>query len=202
MRKHLGEFHPEEWIDTCDRMGIRIKAQQSQHVVAAFHRRHNQHDLLNEMTNAMSTDRPLFSGEAFLDAIVEFIVADDQSINVIECRQLRNIFLLLCKELQDSDIPHRTTVHNCIFQLWEEYIRDLSSEMKVCFHHTPGHHTGELLAQIFLRVLDRFGVAAKIGWITLDNASPNDTFVETLEQELACRGIEFDKVTRRIRYVI
>ena len=40
-----------------------------------------------------------------------------------------------------------------------------------------------------------------MGWITLDNASNNDTFMETLGELLETRDIEFDVVERRIRCV-
>jgi hypothetical protein len=41
----------------------------------------------------------------------------------------------------------------------------------------------------------------KIGWITLDNASNNDTFLCHLEKLLKDRNISFDAVLRRIRSV-
>lgn len=42
---------------------------------------------------------------------------------------------------------------------------------------------------------------SKIGWITLDNASNNDTFLYHLEELLSERNISFDAVHRRIRSV-
>jgi hypothetical protein len=41
----------------------------------------------------------------------------------------------------------------------------------------------------------------KIGWITLDNASNNDTFLYHLEKLLKERNISFDAIRRRIRSV-
>jgi hypothetical protein len=88
----------------------------------------------------------------------------------------------------------------------------------VGFHHLPGHHTGKHMAQLFLFVTDRIGVTLKvniihssivsllitnqIGWVTLDNASNNDTLMYHLELLLRGRGIPFDRVQRRIRYVV
>ena len=40
----------------------------------------------------------------------------------------------------------------------------------------------------------------QIGWVTLDNASNNDTMMESLERELKTRGIPFNRITHRIRY--
>ncbi|OBZ71068.1 hypothetical protein A0H81_08990 [Grifola frondosa] len=66
----------------------------------------------------------------FVDAIVEFIIADDQSLNVVESPQLRAIFLLLREDLQDSDIPRRSTIWNRIAEVVNDYLIDLSNDMK------------------------------------------------------------------------
>ncbi|KAJ7704901.1 hypothetical protein B0H17DRAFT_1175431 [Mycena rosella] len=65
--------------------------------------------------------RTEFSQEAFVDTIIEFIVGDDQSINVVENKQLRAIFLMLRSELRDQDIPHRTTIRKRIIEVWDEH---------------------------------------------------------------------------------
>lgn len=84
------------------------------------------------------------------------------------------------------------------------------------FHRVPGHHDGEHLAHAFLYIIDCLEIAEKvcliflwtskksdsvfqIGWITLDNASNNDTFMYHLELLLRKRHILFCKVKRRIR---
>ena len=35
----------------------------------------------------------------------------------------------------------------------------------------------------------------QIGWVTLDNASNNNTMMESLEQELKTLGIPFNRIT-------
>ena len=42
-------------------------------------------------------------------------------------------------------------------------------------------HRGKEIAEVFVNVLDEFKVANKIGHITTDNQSNNDTFCEELE---------------------
>jgi hypothetical protein len=100
-----------------------------------------------------SQSRKPFTQEGFEDAIIDFIVADDQvcidllcdplvpfililihyqSLNVIECPELRSIFLMLREELQDSDIPHRATIRRRIMQLWGEQLNRVADEMAVC----------------------------------------------------------------------
>ena len=40
-----------------------------------------------------------------------------------------------------------------------------------------------------------------LGWVTLNNASNNDTFMSKLEEELKSCGIPFDYVKNHIRYI-
>ena len=54
-----------------------------------------------------------------------------QSINIVESARLRKIFLLLRKELQESDIPSRTTIRTRIEQAYEEHMKQLEEEMAV-----------------------------------------------------------------------
>lgn len=57
-----------------------------------------------------------------------------QSINVIECPQLRQIFLMLCEELTDTDIPHCTFIRAWVIQTWERYTSTLKGEMEVSLY--------------------------------------------------------------------
>jgi hypothetical protein len=49
----------------------------------------------------------------------------------VESPRLRKIFLLLHKELQESDIPSRTTICTRIEQAYEEHMKQLEEEMAV-----------------------------------------------------------------------
>lgn len=59
-----------------------------------------------------------------------------QSLNVIESPHLRKIFMMLRKDLKDSDIPHRTTVRNHIKEIWDEHLSGLEAEIKVFRHES------------------------------------------------------------------
>ncbi|KAJ6529698.1 hypothetical protein B0H19DRAFT_1274093 [Mycena capillaripes] len=109
MRKHLYERHADEWISGCDQLGIPITTKDAQPAVEKFRQRYGQQSGTGGTTTGAKGRRP-FSHEAFVDALVEFIVGDDQSINVIENEHLRNLFLMLREDLRDSDIPHRSTI--------------------------------------------------------------------------------------------
>ena len=55
-----------------------------------------------------------------------------QSINIIECKEFRNLLLLLCMDLQDKDIPHRTKICEAIIKAWETWFQRLKQELVVC----------------------------------------------------------------------
>ena len=54
-----------------------------------------------------------------------------QAISVVESPRLRKIFLLLHKELKESDIPSHSTMCNHIEEAYEEHMKQLQEEMEV-----------------------------------------------------------------------
>ena len=52
-----------------------------------------------------------------------------QSINIVESPWLKKIFLLLCQELKESDIP--TTIHKKFDKVYQDYLKQLEEEMMV-----------------------------------------------------------------------
>ncbi|KIK25338.1 hypothetical protein PISMIDRAFT_9694 [Pisolithus microcarpus 441] len=72
---------------------------------------------------------PEFTIAAMHEQIVQFIVTDDQSINVIECPEFRHLILLLHQDLQETDIPHRTKLHELILEAWRDYFRILKQDL-------------------------------------------------------------------------
>ena len=45
-----------------------------------------------------------------------------------------------------------------------------------------GEHTGANQADIIMDVLDEYGIASKLGYFVMDNATNNDTLVKKLSQ--------------------
>jgi hypothetical protein len=80
--RHLFEHHAKKWIEGCDKLRIPITAKEAQQAVADYHHRKGQPSA--NSNEHMKPGRP-FSQEAFVDAIVEFIVADDQVCTVSVC---------------------------------------------------------------------------------------------------------------------
>jgi hypothetical protein len=69
LRKHLANVHIEDWVTACDRLHIPITAQGVEEAVKDFRK---------DPTIKTQAERAQYSKEAFVDAIVEFIVGDDQ----------------------------------------------------------------------------------------------------------------------------
>jgi hypothetical protein len=70
LRRHLIDRHLREWVSGCDQLGIEITAKSAQVPVHEY--RHG------NPPASVSNDRKPYSKEAFMDAIVAFIVSDDQ----------------------------------------------------------------------------------------------------------------------------
>ena len=51
----------------------------------------------------------------------------------------------------------------------------------------PPPHTGKAIAAKILAVIDEWKIAEKVGTFTLDNASANDTCIESLKEQLINR---------------
>ncbi|PBK84510.1 hypothetical protein ARMGADRAFT_1037010 [Armillaria gallica] len=159
---------------------------------------------------------PNYSHEAFVNAIVKWIIADDQ---------LQWIFLMLWEDLCDSDIPHCTYIQKCVIETWEWYIAMLKSKMDmkvvgtnadgltmihlcsdlIGYCKVPGHHDGNHLAVAFLYITDHVGITSKLpnhqlklGWITMDNTTNNGTFMTSLQHDLQHWGYVFVAVGQRI----
>ncbi|KAJ2921370.1 hypothetical protein H1R20_g15725, partial [Candolleomyces eurysporus] len=244
MRRHLYGHHLDEWVAECDQRGLKIIAKEAQQYVAAYWARKGQATVEEAPESAV----PEFTHDTFIEVLADFIIADDQSINVVESVFFRRLLLLLRKELRDEDIPHRTFVRNHICKRWDIYMDELRGELKnavgkislttdlwsdpnlrpfmavtahwieaktvqtaegpvtnlnlradlIAFYNLPGRHTGKHLGTALLHVLDRLKIAGKIGWVTVDNTSNNNTMMEHLAILLNRRNITFSARNNRI----
>jgi hypothetical protein len=89
LRRHLFESHLDLWIAACDNMKIKITAKEALPVIEAYRQ--------EPQKTQLEAARPEFSKEAFLDALVEFIVADDQvSFNSINIFFTNNVVVIEC----------------------------------------------------------------------------------------------------------
>ncbi|QRV97807.1 hAT family dimerization protein [Ceratobasidium sp. AG-Ba] len=75
------------------------------------------------------------------------------------------------------------------------------AEHLIAFRRVRGHHSGENLGRILFAILNEFGLTnKKLGHITLDNASNNNTLMEELEIVFKQQGLfTFGRTLNRIR---
>jgi len=85
LRKHLADAHIDIWVSGCDKLKISIRAKEVLQAVATYRIKMGQ-----ETFTPTQPTGPEFSKEAFVDAIAEFIVADDQVI--VNLWPLRNCY--------------------------------------------------------------------------------------------------------------
>jgi hypothetical protein len=73
LRKHLYTDHINQWVTTCDNLKIPITAQTAKEAVRKFRK--------EPTATPLESERPKYSREAFIDAIVDWVVGDDQVRN-------------------------------------------------------------------------------------------------------------------------
>ncbi|KDQ52761.1 hypothetical protein JAAARDRAFT_50161 [Jaapia argillacea MUCL 33604] len=136
-------------------------------------------------------EREPFSVKGFLDHLVKWIAVDDQSINVVESEELRDLLLFVGSELKDGDIPHRT-------KLAQLLIERFRTETELLAHDTQEGHAGAKMGKVFMDVVKDYGITHKIGMMTMDNDSCNDTMMHYIEGEMWELGIPFDEVGNHV----
>ena len=79
MCSHLSHQHTHDWILTCNANDIKITATGVQEILVEYWSSQGE-----EHTDSTNKSHKPYSREAFVDALVEFIVADDQ-VSKIDC---------------------------------------------------------------------------------------------------------------------
>ncbi|KAG5633992.1 hypothetical protein H0H81_004003 [Sphagnurus paluster] len=86
---------------------------------------------VNHTTESLGRNHPLipFTQDGLVDALINFIVADDQSIHVVECCKFCDLLLYMWDNLKDEDIPHQTKVTASIMKAFKKYFQNLIKEL-------------------------------------------------------------------------
>lgn len=74
--------------------------------------------------------RPQFTLEGFYERLVCWIAVDDQSLNVVDCKELRDLLLYIGTHLEDDDIPHRMRLSDLIMEQFKAEVSKLIENMK------------------------------------------------------------------------
>ncbi|KAJ7593600.1 hypothetical protein C8J56DRAFT_1160450 [Mycena floridula] len=92
LRSHMERLHVDKYEEHCQQNGLQPSLS-----------RHK-----NPATEApgVPRDNTPFSIAGLHERLVQFIVADDQSLNVVECPEFRDLIFFLQQDLKDTDLPH------------------------------------------------------------------------------------------------
>ncbi|KAJ3570662.1 hypothetical protein NP233_g4249 [Leucocoprinus birnbaumii] len=123
LRKHLFDHHQTAWFTACDKLQVKVTAKFAQRAFAAWSAQALGVELEPEGMLAETAHFP-FLPENFVNALVDWIVSDDQN------PKLQAIFMMLREDLQNHDIPHRTKLRERIHELWKENFDSLLTSMK------------------------------------------------------------------------
>ncbi|KDN41816.1 hypothetical protein RSAG8_07187, partial [Rhizoctonia solani AG-8 WAC10335] len=219
LRDHLVDAHPALYYAKCREKGLKER--------------------LTNSDSDMVDIPPEFTDSGFVDHMLQWIISDDQPMNVVEKEEFREL-LIYCGQgrIRDQDIPHRDKLTAAAWamyllekgkidnemksaqgaisltsDLWTDtnrrsfmavtahYINNSGSlvDQLIAFRKINGHHTGANVGHALFEVLQESGITDKIGYITLDNASNNNTLMEELANSLQAYGAEFDPEKNRIR---
>lgn len=80
LRAHLYTNHIELWVDGCDKFKIPITAEKAKGLVAHYRASKGEASSDPKSSGERPADIREYSYEAFVDAITQFIIADDQVI--------------------------------------------------------------------------------------------------------------------------
>ncbi|OBZ73092.1 Zinc finger BED domain-containing protein 4 [Grifola frondosa] len=121
LQVYLENHHEEEYIESCQKFGWKMQLRRQRVREAA------------QATSAPDGSEPSncmpFTAQSFIRHIINFIVADDQSINVVECREFCDLLLHLRDELHETDIPRRTKIRESIIAAWKAYFEMLKADL-------------------------------------------------------------------------
>jgi len=81
---------------------------------------------------------------------------------------------------------------------WATTERDLKSAT-IGFHHFQGPHSGSNIAGELWNILERFELTRKIGYMTTDNATNNDTTIAELVVYFEDIGVQFNPQQSQVR---
>ncbi|KAK6971364.1 ribonuclease H-like domain-containing protein [Favolaschia claudopus] len=163
---------------------------------------------------------PQFTSAGLLDHLVELMVTEDNAFLLVDKAPFRRVLQYCRPSLKESDIPHQHPRQvSFTFYTWTSKTGDpffgvtghyidsppdspedwsLKSD-QLAYTPIEGNHSGDNLAKILVRTLDRYDLREKMGWGTADNASNNDTCMKCAGREVDPLKLRWDPVERRVR---
>ncbi|PPR08205.1 hypothetical protein CVT24_001392 [Panaeolus cyanescens] len=129
------------------------------------------HFSLRDLGGAVPDDNEPFSLDRWIELLLDWIIADDQSLNVIECPEFRRWALYGREGVTDKDLPHRTAITNLIHKMYTKEHEELKLELKQALSRisfTSDMWSDPLYAS-FLAVTCHFAVRNSAGHLEIAN---------------------------------
>lgn len=115
-----------------------------------FHRHLKGWETIGTLTDHAPGEREEFSLPVFYEKLAKWIAVDDQasvlvhifiaktygyfqSLDVVDCPELRDLLLFIGTELDDKDIPHRTKLSEIITTQFKAEYAKMVLEIQVCY---------------------------------------------------------------------
>ena len=100
LRRHLYTTHPSEWISACKSLRISIKSSAALRAVSEWEETKSdlpEDEALDSKDTVLPSEKVPFSQEAFVDAIIAWIVSDDQvsSLSFILHSLRRSVYCMI-----------------------------------------------------------------------------------------------------------
>ncbi|KAF8901531.1 hypothetical protein CPB84DRAFT_1777550 [Gymnopilus junonius] len=87
-------------------------------------------EILRDSRRGEPAQRESFNLEGFYDRLTKWVAVDDQSLDVVDCPELRNLFLFIGEQLNDEDIPHRTKLSELITKAFKREYAKMINEIQ------------------------------------------------------------------------
>ncbi|QRV92764.1 AC9 transposase [Ceratobasidium sp. AG-Ba] len=221
LRNHMEKYHPVSYYGKCQQEGLAERCT-NMTGVDSVQPEWTHAGLIDRLVDlVVSNDEPLSLVETpeFRDLILYCGQGRIHEQDVPHRDKLATAawaMYLLEKGKIDEDMKQSRGRISLTSDLWSDanqrsfmavtahYINERGSlqDHLISFRKIDGEHTGANIAQALFQVLQESDIVGKVGWITLDNASNNDTLMEELATSLKQYGAEFDPERNRIRHAI
>ncbi|QRV94607.1 hAT family dimerization protein [Ceratobasidium sp. AG-Ba] len=220
LRRHLYNEHYSAYVVACDKIGYKIDTKRDPNADSDdIHEPITAEGILRRITEWFAEDDISFNMVSHRGFRRFFSYIGQGKVTTKDIPD-RHAISLKAQKLSDEakeklkkEIKHARGKISCTSDLWTDEIQRAFMSITVHFVNKhrrmvhrligfrviEGNHSGAHLAETFFEVVEEFGFTNKLGMITLDNASNNDTFMAQLETYMTERGLDFDREGNRLR---
>ncbi|KAH9962364.1 hypothetical protein BC827DRAFT_215216 [Russula dissimulans] len=147
-----------------------------------------------------------YTDDLFREAAIEWLVSTDQPIQAFRHPSFQKMIHTASRATNGVKIPDGRQTRRAIINTFKAQLtvlrRRLMSDAVKGFTQLNNAHNGVQLGQALFKVVLRLGIAHKIGHVTCDNASNNNTMLPEFAKHIhVYTGWTFNPKTDRIRYV-